>query len=109
MPRGGYASKVDENQPEIVALLRFCGYEVQPLSAVGFGVPDLLVAVGTVNVLIEVKMPGKKLNADQNKWHRFWPGDKYVVESGQQALKVCLAIETLNAHRIALDKGIIRG
>ena len=93
MPRGGHAAKVDENQPAIVALLRFCGWEVALLSPVGGGIPDLLIAVGTVNVLMEVKMPGKKLNEAQRRWHRMWTGDKYVVETAEQAVRLCVLIE----------------
>ena len=37
------ASRVDSNQPEIVATLRGMGCSVQHLHAVGKGVPDLLV------------------------------------------------------------------
>lgn len=91
------AAKVDGNHGEIVELLRFCGYEVQSLAAVGNGVPDLLVAVGTENVLFEVKMPGEKLNAVQARWHRDWPGDKYIVDSREIALRICVKIERLRA------------
>jgi len=101
MPRGGYAAKVDANQPEIVALLRFCGYPVALLSKVGDGVPDLLVAIGWLNVLFEVKVPGEKLNAAQERWHDSWPGEKYVVRSRSDALRLAVMIERREAAKMS--------
>lgn len=37
------AARVDSNQAEIVRVLRACGAEVWDLSALGDGIPDLLV------------------------------------------------------------------
>ena len=48
------ASRVDSNQPEIVATLRGMGCSVQHLHAVGKGVPDLLVGCRGVNLLVAV-------------------------------------------------------
>jgi hypothetical protein len=39
------------------------------------------------NWLLELKMPGEKLNAKQREWHEWWYGDKYVVRSESEALQ----------------------
>ena len=91
------AAKRDENEAEIVKALRDAGYFVTHLNDPG--VPDLLVidpwpdvplfvatspkdaiqgivdnrrSFGGINpvYLVEVKMPGKKLNKVQQEWHR---------------------------------------
>ena len=85
--------KVDENQPEIVAGLRAHGLSVLILSSLGEGVADILVGVpcGVTgdNVLMEIKMPGKALNAVQVKWHEEWPGPVYTAWTLKQALNIC--------------------
>ena len=85
------AAKVDANQAEIVAALRGVGCSVQPLHAVGGGVPDLLVGKGGVNLLVEVKDGSKRpsarrLNAVQQEWHDAWRGNVAVVSSVAEAL-----------------------
>ena len=85
------ASKVDENQREIVAALRGVGASVAPLHAVGKGVPDLLVGYRGVNLLLEVKDGDKapsdrRLTPQQIEWHESWRGQKCVVLSADDAL-----------------------
>lgn len=85
------AAKVDANQSEIVAALRGVGCSVQPLHAVGGGVPDLLVGTGGVNMLVEVKDGSKppsarRLTPDQREWHEAWRGNVCVVSSVPEAL-----------------------
>ena len=80
------ARRVDGNQAEIVAALRQSGCSVEVLSDVGRGVPDILAARANVNYLIEVKLPGEPLNAEQSDWHRNWRGETHVVESVSGAL-----------------------
>lgn len=86
------AAKVDANQPEIVAALRRAGCAVQDLSAVGQGVPDLLVSRAGLNILLEVK-DGKKppsarrLTPEQEAWHAAWPGDVWIVTNVDEALR----------------------
>ena len=68
------AARIDANQPEIVAALRKAGAFVQILSAVGQGVPDLLVAFAGKWSLLEVKdsaqVPSaQKLTPEQITWH----------------------------------------
>lgn len=87
------AAKTDANQAEIVATLRMVGATVQPLHAVGGGVPDLLVGFRGRNYLIEVKDGRKppserKLTPDQVKWHAEWLGQVSVAEWPEDALRI---------------------
>lgn len=91
------AGKVDANQTEVVESLRRAGMSVQPLSAVGGGVPDLLVGFRGVNVLLEVKDGGKalsaqKLTADQMTWHGSWAGQVTVTNSAEDAVCAVIAV-----------------
>lgn len=86
------AAKVDDNQTQIVAALRKAGYSVCILSAVGKGVPDILVGAHGVNILMELKdgtkpRSARKLTVDEYKWHEAWQGQVDVVESVYEALQ----------------------
>jgi hypothetical protein len=86
------AAKIDANQPQIVAALRKLGATVQSLSAVGDGVPDLLVGFQGRTLLMEVKDGSRpkferQLNDDQIQWHIDWRGGPcMVVNSVDEAL-----------------------
>lgn len=91
------AAKVDDNQAEIVSAFRKLGCSVQPLHAVGNGVPDLLIGFRGVNLLVEVKdgkkPPSKrKLTKDQEKWHSAWRGQSMIVCSIDDVLAVVSAM-----------------
>jgi hypothetical protein len=82
---------VDRNQAEIVAALRAMGASVQILSAVGQGVPDLLIGYLRRNLLGEVKYglappSQRKLTKDQVAWHRAWLGQVVILESVADAI-----------------------
>lgn len=79
-------AKRDSNEPEIVEYLRKAGCKVDRIS--GTGTPDLLVGFHGHNILMEVKMPGKKLRPAQEDWHAEWTGQKVIVESIDDAAKV---------------------
>lgn len=81
--------KVDSNHGEIVNHLRKLGWSVTSLAKVGSGAPDLVVGVDGVNVLLELKMPGEKLNDFEKAWHESWRGRVYVVHSVSEAVDVC--------------------
>lgn len=86
------AAKVDDNQAVIVGALRALGASVQPLHAVGEGVPDLLVGYRGRNILLEVKDGGKapsrqKLTPAQVSWHGAWRGQVAVVSSIAEAVE----------------------
>lgn len=82
------ACKVDVTQASIVKALREAGATVQDLSAVGRGVPDLLVGYNTVNYLIECKSPGGKLTPQQRVWHSEWNGTVRIVYTAEEALRI---------------------
>lgn len=91
--RRGLPRKIDANHPEIVAALKKIGCHVLELSAVGGGVPDLVVwrRDGVTALLVEIKNPVAKgkLNKLQETWHAAWTGAKpLVIESVDQALSV---------------------
>lgn len=91
------AKRVDANQPEIVRALRQCGASVQPIHAVGKGVPDLLVGLQGRNVLLEIKDGSKppsarQLTGDERDWHEAWRGQVVVVNSVDEALRAVGAI-----------------
>lgn len=97
-----YAAKVDANQTEIIQMLESAGYSVEPLSAVGEGVPDLLVGGVDRNTgmlscwIMEVKVAADKvskqragtLNKRQLAWRAEWRGQYAVVRNGYEALAV---------------------
>lgn len=85
------AARVDDNQTEIVKALRKAGYSVCILSAVGKGVPDLMVGANGRNVLLEIKdhrkpRSARKLTPDEAKWHEAWKGQVAVVCDVYEAL-----------------------
>lgn len=91
------AARTDGNQAAIVKALREAGASVQILAAVGQGCPDLLVGHtwrgDLFNDLMEVKDPSKPkadqcLTPDQVKWHAEWKGQKAVVYTVEDALRV---------------------
>jgi hypothetical protein len=82
-------AKIDACQPEIVAALVGVGCSVQTLGQVGRGCPDLLVYAPCGGyLLIEVKVPGEKLNATEAAWHARWKGPVHIVKSVEEALAV---------------------
>ena len=90
------AARTDANQTEIVAALRHLGCSVLPLHAVGQGCPDLLVAYGLKNHLLELKDGSKppskrKLTPAQVEFHANWKGPIFTVTSVSEALK-CMGI-----------------
>jgi len=92
------AARVDRNHQEIVTALRACGATVESLASMGGGMPDLLVARGGVNYLLEVKRPElidkaptnrqeRERLAAQQEWRERWRGPCRVVFSVDDALE----------------------
>lgn len=80
------ASKIDENQPEIVEAFRKMGCSVAITSAVGKGFPDIVVGCNHINLMVEIKdgskAPSKqKLTSDQIDFHGKWLGSIEVVKN----------------------------
>ena len=69
-------ARVDQNQPEIVDILRQLGCSVWSTAACGKGAPDLVVWAPARNahLLIEIKVPEEKLNPIEARWHAAWKG-----------------------------------
>ena len=87
-------AKNDANQPTIIKALQAIGCKVyilrQPL--------DLLVSggrLGDFNLLMEVKMPGEKLNKAQQEFWDSWPGRKVLVYHEREAIEAILGKELL--------------
>ena len=88
--------RVDGNQTAIVMALRAHGYSVLSLSTVGKGCPDLLVGVQGLNILLEVKMPRKKLRVQQQAFVAGWHGQCATVTSAEDAVKMVQLIVKAN-------------
>lgn len=92
------ACKIDANQPDIVAALRRMGAHATSTAAVGKGFPDIVVAYQpphkgrAVWTPMEIKVPGCKLNQDQEDFHAACPAPIPVVYS---ELEATLAIAEL--------------
>lgn len=76
----------DGNQSPIVEALRKTGHQVISLSQVGNGVPDLLCARGGTWFMLEVKMPGEGLRAEQVIFFNEARGPVALVHSTQEAI-----------------------
>lgn len=87
-----YKARKDTVHAEIVTALRAVGASVQDLSAVGGGVPDILVGYRGINYLMEIKTPkhGTKAGtkARQQEWHESWRGSVYYVRSIDEAYRI---------------------
>jgi hypothetical protein len=82
-----FAARVDANQSEIVDALRAAGRSVQSLSAMGKGVPDLLVGYRGTNYLLEVKILGGEMTPAQEEFEDNWCGQLEIVRTVDEALK----------------------
>lgn len=83
-----FARKVDGNHGDIVEALRNAGYSVASLATVGNGCPDIIVGKDGFTFLMEIKMPGEKLNKAQREWAKRWMGLVVRVDSVERALFV---------------------
>jgi hypothetical protein len=81
-PRLGH--RKDKNHAEVVELFLHAGLEVLDLSAVGGGVPDVLLGKRDRLVLVEVKIAKGKLTPEQEAFHQKWP--VRVVRSLEDAM-----------------------
>ena len=90
------AKRTDANQSAIMAVLREVGATVVDLSAVGKGVPDLLVGHRGVTYLLEVKnVKGKnRTTPDQDVFYAWWRGAPVtIVRTADEALSAIGATE----------------
>jgi len=101
MPRGAR----DANEHEIIEALRAAGATVLQLEDPDHeGVLDLLVGFGGhvvgFNLLMEVKVVGKKLRPGQERWARLWNGPVITVWSVQDALNA-IGVRSREIPRLA--------
>ena len=82
------ASKVDANQPEIVAALRRAGAIVTPMHQAGRGIADLAVSYRQRWLWIEVKSDDGELNRLQKAWIGSQRAPVYVVKSPAEAIEI---------------------
>jgi Holliday junction resolvase len=88
----------DQNQAEIVGVLRDVGASIIDTSHMGNGFPDLVVGYRGVIYLLEVKnnktFYGRKgFNENQKAWNARWAGPPpIIVRSQDDALKAIGAI-----------------
>ena len=76
-------ARVDKNHSEVVEAFRKMGASVLSLTPLGRGIPDLLVAIGGVTWLIEIKSKKGKENDLQLEWAENWRGARAVVRDTQ--------------------------
>jgi len=76
-------ARIDANHNEIVQAFRKLGCSVFSLAPLGKGIPDLLVAIGGVTWLIEIKSKKGKENDLQLEWAENWKGARAVVRDTQ--------------------------
>ena len=76
-------ARVDKNHSEVVEAFRKLGASVLSLAPLGRGIPDLLVAIGGVTWLIEIKSKKGKENDLQLEWAENWRGARAVVRDTQ--------------------------
>ncbi len=87
------AAKIDANQPEIVKAFRQLGASVAITSSAHDGMTDIIVGLGGLTVLVEIKDGSKppskrKLTPDQVAFHGNWQGAITVVETIDQAIEL---------------------
>ena len=76
-------ARIDKNHPEVVEAFRALGASVLSLAPLGRGIPDLLVAIGGVTWLVEIKSKKGKENDQQLEWAENWRGARAVVRDTQ--------------------------
>ena len=79
------AAKVDENQPEIVAVARDMHASVALTHQLGKGFPDAVLGLYGLNLLWEIKTEDGDLNDREKRFHAAWRGQIKVVRSAEEA------------------------
>jgi Holliday junction resolvase len=79
--------RADDNQADIIADLRACGFSVLSLTSLGNGCPDLLVARGNRMHLLEVKSDKGEMRESQSDFAKAWNAPVLVVRSSTEALQ----------------------
>lgn len=99
--------RVDSNQKRVVSQFRLLRCKVCILSEVGRGVPDLIVSIPINHsaidqrwwmVWVEIKdgskpLSARQLTADEKKFHDFWKGMVFIVESEQDVINLVESVQ----------------
>lgn len=84
----------DNNHAIIVDAIRKAGGDVLDTSALGHGIPDLIVMTKVGIQLAEIKNPqtqyGKRLSKYQVKWATEWKGPIYILRTIEDAIAFVL-------------------
>lgn len=97
---GRRAAKVDENQSELVKLIRKMGISVKITSGAHDGMTDLILGYGGITVLTEVKDGNKppsarKLTPAQVEFHNEFRGAITVIDTPEQAIELARRIKVV--------------
>ena len=79
--------RTDANQQEIMNALRDGGWVVWDSHTLGGGFPDCIAFKDGRTVLVECKMPGKKLNRKEQEFFDKCPGAKVIIYHRDEALQ----------------------
>lgn len=85
----------DKNQEEIVRAIRELGFSAQPIHIVGHGCPDVILGCYGFNLLLEIKMLGKRLTPDEATWHAAWSGQVAIAHDIEEVLEITKAYRNL--------------
>lgn len=91
MNRRGHKGRVDANHAQIMRDLRKAAIACWSTAPLGDGFPDILASPSwnrKVMVLLEVKVPGEKLNQAETDFASTWPGPVFTVTSSEEAIRV---------------------
>lgn len=81
-----YDNRVDSNQAEIVAAFRSLGAGVCTMQMAKGGFPDLVVFIGSLIALVEVKGEKGRLTKAQVEWHERHGAYAHIVRSVEDAI-----------------------
>lgn len=84
--------RVDGNQNQIIEELKQAGINVANTSQVGNGFPDTVICYKGINILLEIKMPGKDLRGNQRDFFDNWMGPIIVGYSTEDIINKCYEI-----------------
>lgn len=92
MSRRPMRGRCDANQEKVVRDLRKLGCSVVSISSLGGGVGDVLIGLGGLNYLAEIKDPmqrpaKRRLTPDEKQFHETWTGQICVIETAQEFMQ----------------------
>lgn len=87
-------AKADANQQQIVRELRALGMSVRHTHTIGQGFPDLAVGWRGVTLLVELKVDGGRLSADEVEFFEAWRGAAIVARTSEEIVRWFEAVNT---------------